>query len=264
MASDLDAVHYSRLKKMRFSAAHYLEHEENPTPSKGKGSALHSVLLGGKRVVVYEDGARNPKFAKYQEFMAANEGALILSPKESSDVLGMRKSIEAHPLAMRLLDGVRETLIEWEFAGRRCAGTPDVVHPRLAGYRGKVIVELKTSKTASPWGFPWECKRYGYYGQCDWYGCGAERTMSYPGGEVSDHFIVTVESTKPYPVTIFRVDERALSAARLEWRGWMDQLLACERDGRFPAYTDDVVTIGVDDGLDLDWSPRNDDDEEAA
>lgn len=262
MASDLGPVHYSRLKKMRLSPAHFLAAEDASTTSLRVGDGTHSMLLGTKRVVVYEGGARNPKFKAWQDFQAANEGAAILIPSESERVLGMRKSIEAHPLAMQLLDGVKETLIEWDFAGRRCAGTPDVVHPQLAGYRGKVVVELKTSKTASPWGFPWECKRYGYYGQCDWYANGVERTMSYPAGEVSDCFIVTVESTKPYPVTVFRIDERALSAARLEWRGWMDQLFACEREGRFPAYTDAVVTIGVDDDLGLDWS--RDDDEEAA
>lgn len=273
MANDIipgGPVRFSRLKKMRLSPAHYLDHEENATPSKGKGSALHSVLLGGKRVVVYEDGARNPKFAKYQDFMAANDGALILSPKEAVDVVGMRKSIEAHPIAMRLLDGIREQRIEWDFAGRKVGGTPDVVHleplPALhvgdfhfPGTMGKAGVELKSSRTAAPWSFPWEAKRYNYYGQCDWYKNGIERTLSYPPGDVLDFFIVVVESTKPYPVTVCRVEERALSRARLEWRGWMDQLLECERTGKFPAYTDQVVSIGVDDDLDLDWSTTEDD-----
>lgn len=264
MASDIipsGPVHYSRLKKMRFSAAHYLGHEESPTASTGKGSALHSVLLGGKRVVEYGK-ARNQKHKAYQEFLADHPGCLIVSPKEAGDVIGMRRSIEAHPRAMQLLDGVREQLIEWSFAGRKCAGTPDVVHLKLVGCRGKVVVELKTSKTAAPWSFPWECKRYGYYGQCSWYGDGIEKTLAYPAGDVSDHFIVTVENTKPFPVTVFRVEERAIARSRLEWRGWMDALLECERRGQFPAYTDDVVDIGVDDDLDLDWSAG--DDEEAA
>lgn len=264
MASDIvpgGPVHFSRLKKMRLSPAHYLAADDYSTTSTRTGDGTHSVLIGTKRVVVYEGGARNPKFKAWQEFQADNDGALILIPSEADRVVGMRRAIEAHPLAMKLLDGVRETLIEWTHAGRACAGTPDVVHPQLSGYRGKVGVELKTSKTASPWGFPWECKRYGYYSQCSWYANGIESTMAYPAGDVSDYFIVTVESAKPFPVTVFRVEERALSAARLEWRGWMDQLLQCEREGRFPAYTDQVISIGVDDDLDLDWSR---DDDEAA
>jgi hypothetical protein len=263
MASEIipgGPVHFSRLKKMRFSPAHYLGHDDAHTPSLGKGSALHSVLLGGKRVVVYEK-ARNKRHKAYQAFLQDHPSDLIVSTNEAGAVMGMRRSIEAHPLAMKLLEGVRETLIEWNFAGRRCAGTPDVVHPQLQGHRAKVGVELKTSKTASPWGFPWECKRFGYYQQCSWYANGIEQTMAYPAGEVSDYFIVTVESIKPFPVTVFRIEERALNAARLEWRGWMDQLLECERTGKFPGYTEDVVHIGAEDDLGLDWSR---DDEEAA
>jgi hypothetical protein len=260
MANDIPdgPVHHSRLKKFRLSPAHYLADNEVRTPSTGKGSAVHSVMLGGKRVVVYEGGARNAKFSKWQDFQAANEGAHIVIPSEAGEVTGMRQSLEAHPEAMRLLDGVRENLIEWEFAGRKCAGTPDVVHLTLPGCRGKVVVELKTSKTAAPWSFPWECKRYGYYTAGSWYANGAETTLAYPAGDVSDFFIVTVESTRPWPVTIFRVEDRALTRARMEWRGWMDQLLECERSGKFPAYTDQVVSIGLDDDLDLDFGANDD------
>jgi hypothetical protein len=41
----------------------------------------------------------------------------------------------------------------------------------------------------------------------------------------------------------------------------MDSLLQCERAGQFPSYTDDDVSLGVDDDLDLDWGT---DDEAAA
>jgi hypothetical protein len=262
-------VHFSRLKKMRLSPAHYLDHEEPATPSKGKGSAVHSVMLGGKRVVVYEDGKRDERVEKWRDFKAANDGALILIPSESANVVGMRKSLEAHPVAMRLLDGIRETLIEWEFAGRKCAGTPDVVHldglPAMRfgefsfpGCAGKVGVELKTSKTAAPWSFPWECKRYGYHEQCSWYGQGIESTLAYPAGEVGGYFIVTVENTKPWPVTIFQVEDRDLRAARMQWRSWLDTLLECERSGKFPAYTTGVVSTNIGDDLGLDFTAEDD------
>lgn len=260
MASDIiptGPIHFSRLKKMRLSPAHYLADDSTSTRSKRLGDGTHSVLLGAKRCLVYNDGKRAGK--RWEEFKADNDDACILIPSESEQVLGMRQSIERHPLAMKLLDGIREQLIEWDFGGRRCGGTPDVVHLQLPGYRAKVGVELKTSRTAAPWSFPWECKRYNYYGQCSFYTDGIERTLAYPAGDVSDYFIVVVENTKPFPVTVCRVEERALSRARLEWRGWLDTLLECERSGQFPAYTDDVVSIGVDDDLDLDWSTTEDD-----
>lgn len=274
MANDIipgGPVHFSRLKKMRLSAAHYLGAEDAITPSTGKGSALHSVLLGGKRVVIYEK-ARNKKHKAYQAFLEDHPDDLIVSPKEAGDVVGMRKAIESHPRAMALLNGERERLIEWETMGRKCAGTPDVVlRDGLPAMRigdrsycacpGKVVTELKTSKTASPWGFPWEAKRYGYTVQVSWYKTGVEQSLAYPAGPVSDAFLVVVESAPPYPVTVFHLEERALSKARMQWRSWMDSLLQCERAGQFPAYTDDDVSLGVDDDLDLDWGT---DDEAAA
>jgi hypothetical protein len=246
-------VHFSRLKKIGLSPAHYLAASEAQSASQLKGSATHSVLLGGKRVVVYEDGVRNPRAQKWIDFQAANDGALIVIPSEAAIVTGMRKAIEAHPRAMALLDGIREQLIEWETMGRKCAGTPDVVHLEFPGCVGKVVVELKTSKTSSPWSFPWECKRYGYVKQVGWYRDGVEKTLAYPAGAVTSVFIVAVESTPPHPVTVFHVDERALNKGRMEWRGWMERLLECERSGEFPAYTDTDVTLGLDDDLDLDW-----------
>lgn len=259
-----EPVHFSRLKKIRLSPAHYLEAEDPQTASTRKGDGTHSVLLGSKPVVVYDGGNRDDRIAKWREFQAEHEGYCILSPKEHVAVTGMRQSIQQHDRAMALLDGVRENLIEWQFAGRACAGTPDVVRFGLPAMRfrgrsyaaceGKVVVELKTSRTAAPWSFPWEARRYGYKTQVSWYREGVERTMAYPAGPVTDVFIVAVESTPPYPVTVFRVDERALNEARLEWRNWMDRLLECERSGEFPAYTDEDAVLGVDDEADLDWS----------
>lgn len=263
-------VHFSRLKKIRLSPAHYLEAEEAATTSTRKGDGTHSVLLGSKPVVVFRDGVRNKKSAKWIDFQAEHEGKCILIPSEAGDVVGMRRSIERHGRALALLGqgagdrAVREALIDWQFAGRACAGTPDVVlldglpAMRFRGRNypaceGKVVVELKTSKTAAPWSFPWEARRYAYPTQVSWYKEGIERTPVYPAGEVSDAFIVVVESTAPYPVTVFHVDPRALSKARMEWRGWMDRLLECERRGEFPAYTDDDVELGLDDEAGLDW-----------
>lgn len=261
-------VHYSRLKKFRLSAAHYLEAEDASTASTRKGDGTHSVLLGGKRVVIY-DGKRDPRSSRWQEFQEEHEGDCILIASEAKAVVGMRKSIEGHARAMALLDGERERLIEWETMGRKCAGTPDVVllnglpamnfrGRQYAACTGKVVVELKTSKTAAPWSFPWEAKRYGYAGQCSWYRDGIEKCLTYPSGEVSDVFIVVVESTAPYPVTVFHVEERALQKARMAWRDWMAQLLECERTGQFPAYTDDDVSLGLEDDLDLDWGAEGD------
>ena len=53
-----EPVHFSQLKKMRLSPAHFREAEDASTSSTRKGDGTHSVLLGSKPVVVFEGGVR--------------------------------------------------------------------------------------------------------------------------------------------------------------------------------------------------------------
>lgn len=254
--TDLEPVRFSRLKLFGKSAAHYAANVGFDTSSIRKGSGTHSYLLGDQdSVVVYEDGARNPRHKKYQAFLEENEGKLILSPSEFSDVQGMRRSIQRHSRALALLDGVREERIEWEMAGRACAGTPDVVHIRPDGT--KMLVELKTSQSAAPDLFRWQAKRLSYHAQLAWYGNGLEHCMTYAPGKVTEHYIVAVESVAPYPVTVIRVTDKMIDRGMRQWRVWFEQLLVCEQSGQFPGYVESDVDWDDDDG-ELEW------DEEAA
>jgi hypothetical protein len=256
-STDLHPVRFSRLKLFSKSAAHYAANTGQDTASLRKGSGTHSYLIGDRdAVVVYEDGARNPRHKKYQEFAEANEGKLILSPSEFEAVEGMRRSIERHSRAMELLNGIREERIEWSIAGRACAGTPDVVHLLPSGE--KRLVELKTGQSAAPDLFRWQAKKLSYHAQLAWYDNGIGLSMAYKPGPVVEHFIVAVESSPPYPVTVVRVTPKMIDKGARQWRVWFEQLLVCERSGTFPAYVEADVDWDDDDGDGLEW------DEEAA
>lgn len=249
----LEPVRFSRLKKMALSAAHYAEGFGKETSPMRKGTAVHAYLLGGeKNVAVYTDGARNAKFKKWQDFQARNVGKHILIPSELEGVAGMRKSLESHPRAMSLLDGIQERTITWEEGGRACMGTPDVVIPK----NGKTIgVELKTTQTSHPERFVWQCRKMAYHAQCAWYKRGIELCGNYQPALVDEFFIVAVESTAPYPVTVFKLDQESLEAGAKMNRLWLEQLLVCERNDHFPAYTEsDVLLSVVETAPELDWS----------
>jgi len=258
-STELEPLRFSRLSLMRKSAAHYLHGKGDETGAMRKGSALHSYLLGQRdRVVLYEGGARNPRFKAWQEFQAANETKHILIPSEMGPVQGMRRSLEQHPRAMELLDGIQEERIEWELSGRACAGTPDVVHLLPDGR--KRLVELKTSRTADPNLLRWHAKNLAYHAQLSWYATGLERTMAYAPGPVVEAYLVAVESTPPYPVTVLRVCDSMLTAGQRQWRLWFERRRVCEETNHFPGYVEGDVDWEDDGGdVELDW-----DDEEAA
>lgn len=248
---ELEPVRFSRLKLMAKSAAHYACNARDETSGMRKGSAVHSYLLGdADKVAVYTGTKRDKRVKAYQEFTEAHPGADILNAREFADVDGMRKAILEHDRASQLLDGAREQRITWSAAGRDCAGTPDVVHVRSNG--AKVLVELKTSVSASPGLFKWQGKRLAYPAQVAWYADGLERTMLYRPGPVVEIYVVAVESTAPYNVVVFPVTERLRAQARKQYRIWFETLMNCEQSGRFPGYADSDVEWDADDE-DLEW-----------
>jgi len=251
-SSAQEPVRFSRLKLMGKSPAHFLAGYGPETGPMRKGTALHAYLLGGeKRVVVYDEGRRDDRIAKWRAFKERNAGKHILSPSEVEVVQGMRRSVERHDRAMELLDGIQEQRITWTDGGRKCAGTPDVVHPKNGK---KIAVELKTCVTSHPERFVWQARKLAYHAQCAWYKTGLELTQSYEPGPVEEFFVVVVESTAPHPVTVFRFDRDSLEAGRKICRLWLEQLLVCEASGRFPAYAENDVLLSVLDSEELlDW-----------
>lgn len=247
----LEPVRFSRLKLFAKSAAHYESGYGAETGPMRKGTALHAYLLGGpEKVVVYEGGRRDNRIAAWRDFQVEHAGKHILSPTEVESVVGMRQSIERHRRAMELLDdGVQENRIEWDIGGRACAGTPDVVRPKNGRKR---VVELKSCQSSAPNLFKWRGKNMAYPAQVAWYQEGCERTMSYEPGPVDEVFVVAVESTAPYPVTVFRMRDSILELGRKQWRIWWEALRVCEAHDYYPAYAES----------DVDWEDESGDDEE--
>ncbi len=250
-------VRFSRLKLMGKSAAHYRLGKGDETASMRKGSAVHSYLLGDAGKVAVYEGKRDQRTAAYQAFLAEHPDTLILSPREAEDVQGMRRSIQKHPRAVELLSGIREERIEWTLAGRACAGTPDVVHLHADG--SKTLVELKTSQSAAPDLFRWQSRKLAYHAQLAWYARGLEAALVHKPGPVTEQYIVAVESSPPYPVTIFKVTDALRAAGDRQWRVWFEQLLVCERTGNWPGYVECDVELDEEE-VELNW----DEDEEAA
>lgn len=247
-----EPVRFSRLKLMAKSAMHFSEGTDVEGGHIKKGSALHAYLLGGAdAVAVYKGGRRDKRIKAWQEFQAEHEGKHILSPSELESVEGMRRSIEKHPRAMALLDGLHERRITWTYDGIKCQGTPDVVIPVSDGVD---ITELKSCESAKPDWFLKRARNFGYHAQVDWYSHGVTRCAQYKVPRVRDHYIVAVESHKPWPVTVVHLDERRLQRGRALWRGWWEQMKVCAESDSWPAYAQSDVEWGDDvDDFGLQW-----------
>lgn len=239
----MEPIRFSRLKRIARSPAHYVGAVEPTGASLRMGSAVHAAAFGGPRVVLYE---KRRAGKEWDAFLRDNEDAIILNEREHANVIGMAKSLRANDHAVRLCsraDLRREETLFWDFAGMPCRGTPDV-------FCADWIVELKTTRFGEPHWFTKEALRRAYHAQLSWYRHGVLRST---GHEPQSAYVVAVESSPPYPVSVLRLTERALERGERLWRLWFEQLMVCEQSQHWPGYTEAIVDLDIpdDDELDL-------------
>lgn len=240
-------VRFSRLKQFARSPAHYFhacQERDTDTLSKRLGTFAHALVLGQpvapwtKRTAAGKSAGRTGK--DWDAHKAANPGAVYPNPREHAEAAGMADAIRRHPIAWPMIAGSSlELELDWNFLGRACQSHLDVYRPGL-------LADLKTADDGDPGRFPWTARRYHYVAQL---ACYTEAVESL-GHATPEPYIILVESSAPWPVTVLRVTERAMAAGRRQVRLWMEQLLVCEAAGEWPGYSQTIEPldlIGEDD-----------------
>lgn len=243
---DPEGVRFSRLKLFAESPLHYLADVRNASATLDKGSAVHSVLLGGKRVTFYDKvtaaGSSAPRRgAEWEAFKAANEDAIILSKSEYETSNRIADAVRNSPLAMLALDGIKEDTIRFDYLKLACRSTPDV-----RGKSGEFVTELKTCKSSNPFRFTWQSKQMFYHAQMAFHR-EAMRRAGHWKETPPIPYVVAVCSSAPYPVTVFKMTDKAMEAGDKQIRFWFEQLKTCISSKQFPAYAQSVVDLDVPD-----------------
>ena len=235
-------VRYSNLRYMGVSPAHYRAHILHPreqTPAMRFGALVHALVLGGE--VTVWDGERRGR--DWAQFRAENDGALIVTRSEHDRAIEIADAIRTHERAAAILSGDRELEIQWQIGDRACVSHLDA----LGGdtLEGIVLGELKTTTCVEPYKFKRACLGMSYHGQLGMYADAAQDI----GRPVSSAFIVGVEVSPPYAITILRLTPRALEAGRKLYRGWLERLRVCEENDSWPAYCQADVDFDVEEDV---------------
>lgn len=253
---------YSLLKTLALSPAHYYHAAQRPqddslasrlgafaTDRKEAlrfGTAVHLMLLGERERVARYVGRRAGKVWESFQVDAAEDGAMVIvNEREHAMASLVVAAITRNGRAMSLLfdDTKVEQRIDWEFVGKACRSTPDA--------RGKRhVVDLKTAVSAKPDMFQRAGERLFYHAQAALY-CDAIEAAGAP--RPSDAYVIAVEKTPPFPVTILRFTERALDIGARLCRTWIEQLNACEAANQWPEYSEAVVDFDIDHGVELEF-----------
>lgn len=233
----MTVLHQSELKLMAKSPAHYKHaidtgRDGKQTAAQRFGTLVHCLVLSG-RYTVYEGERRGKAWASFAE---AHEGELIVTSSEATEAMACARAVLHDPVAGPLLRGTMpESKWQTRLYGREMAGTIDAFKPGT-------VIDLKTASTTEPRLFQWACKRMHYDAQLAIY-CDAMRDI---GHRVDDCYIIGVEQKAPHCVTVLRVTERALDAARRKVRLWIEQLNACEAADAWPGYTQTALELDVE------------------
>lgn len=242
---------------------HALTEPQRVTPALERGTALHMAVLepllyearyavAGTCDVLLASGKRKGEpCGNGGLFLHADLGWLcgvhvksvgegldtsreILSPEQGAAVAGMRDAVLAHPRARSLFEGRGEieVTVVWDDpeTGVRCKARPD----RLVERAG-MLVDVKTSRDASPQQFPRLAENLGYFRKVAFY----RRGLREVGWPYQCAAVLAIEPDAPFDLAPYLInDEQALDSAVPE----IDRLLrlyrTCSDTDTWPGYAD--------------------------
>jgi hypothetical protein len=233
----LEPVHFSDLKKMALSPAHFRASEAEEfeaTRVMRIGTIAHHIVLGPNKIrpLVRWSGGNRAGNA-WMAFAAEHKGSDIVTDTEWSEAEPIAAAVLADPVARRLLEGSRfEVPMEWVSAGIKC-GTRglDIVGPRW-------VADFKATSCTEPRAWQRHAFKMLYPQQMAFYAEGCEQNAI----DMSEGlFLIGVEAKLPHPVTVLRITEPLLEHARKSIAIWLERLRTCRENGHWPGYTQTIV-----------------------
>jgi hypothetical protein len=254
-------VNWSSLKELRRSPAHYRQRMQEPrsdTPAMRLGRAVHLAVLEPQRfeasIAIWFAEFGQRRGASWREFQAKHAGCEILTESERDLCREIQQAVRADREAARLLTGGRaEMAIEWTdpASGIECKGRLDYVS-------ASAIVDVKTTRTASPTAFGRESWRLRYHGQLAFYRDGWAAAH---GGPPLPCYMIAVEKEPPFAVQTYRLSPDLLEAGREEYADLLARLAECRARDEWPGYTEGGEVIDL---LPPSWAMSGDDDEDVS
>lgn len=244
----IDAVNWSTLKHLSKSPQHYLHNLTNPgedTDAKQRGRVLHLAVFEPERfqrdVVVYPERRAGKE---WQAFALKHEGKEIITSRMDDQVRAIADAARRHPMSARYLAGGKaEHTVTWKYRSPpiqhleghefACKGRLDFVSELGA------IVDLKSTKDASPTGFAREVLRYEHHVQAAFYQDGLEAMT----GARLPFLFIAVEAAAPHVVQVYRVPDDVLDLGRERYQQLLAHLNVCRKENRWPGFAETEMEL---------------------
>nr|WP_246390191.1 PD-(D/E)XK nuclease-like domain-containing protein [Nocardioides soli] len=232
--------------------AKFKHQQEKGRPDKPEfdfGHAAHRILLGKGNdieVLVGRDGepftSMRTGASKEAAKAARAAGRVPMLATEYERAEAVAKSVREDPIiGPAFTAGDAEVSLFWPDAetGVIRRARFDWITPEVAGRR-RIIVDLKTARTAEPYAFGRSAADLGY----------AISAANYVDGAIACgladdpvFLLAVVEKTEPYVVTTFQADDDLLELGRALMRKAIHLYAECTRRDQWPGYVTDVARL---------------------
>lgn len=245
----LGVISKSALDQLKKSPAHYrswLELEPKETPALAFGRMLHCAVLepavfSATHVVQPDFGDCRYKEAKANRdaWRADNAGCIAVDATDHAAVIGISRSLQAHPAASLILrEGLSEVTVRWTDP---ITGLPGKSRTDYYVESKALVADLKSTEDASEEGFQRSVVKYRYHVQDALY-----RLAFSAVKKPVEHFaLIAVEKEPPYAVSVYTLDADAVSRGYAAARVNIERLADCLRTDEWPAYSTGVQELSL-------------------
>jgi len=212
------------------------------------GSTVHAMACEqfDEECAIWE-GRRDKRVKAYQEFLEANKGKTIITPKMYDQAAAawveLQHAVKSSPDANHILDGDTEVSLFWVETVILSDGSEEQIPCKaradVLNTERKFLTDVKTAKDASPYGFKRAVKSWndipGYDVQAGWYIRGCERVLDERAHW--QFYFAAVENKAPFCASTHIIDENYLTdtvhdLVHLGLQKWAD----CWISGVWPGY----------------------------
>lgn len=217
--------------------------DDDQTPAMLLGSATHCAVFEplefAKRYVVPPKFDRRTNHGKLDaaNFEAQFPNHTHLTPEQYESAMRMAEAVNKHPLVGQLLalGGVSEFRMDFTDprTGALCKMKADRITP------SGIILDLKTTKDASPAEFAKSCANYRYHVQDAWYSDGFEAATNVK----CEAFIFVAVEAETGIVKPYTLDLESRQLGREQYSLNLDTYLECKHTNIWPAYGDEISEL---------------------
>lgn len=249
----IDRMNFSVLTHMKKSPAHCLAAQmgklKKDTDAMRFGRALHVATLEPEQFrshwAVWDGGDRRGKLWEAFKAKAATAGLEILKQDEYESVMAIASRVHSDEHAARYFrNGSAEVTALWTHTQPGVGGFEVQCKGRMDFLTGEIeaIVDLKSTKDASPEAFAKQCWNLDYAARAAFYVDG-EATAR--GGAPLPYVLAAVEKDEPYVVQVYTVPVHILDMGRDVYRGHLARLAQCRRENRWSGYATGPLELGL-------------------